>query len=321
MQDQLYNNILIHIGYQKTGSTWLQHCLFVRENSVFEPLSEKEKGASNLASHFFRGLDDNVLSPFDLNEDGIRKQLGDYLNANPIPDHKVPVLSNERLAGNAHAGGFDAVNIANRLKNVFPGGKILITVREQKSFMLSIYFEYLNKGGTMSLKKYLSTRYDGKRPFFSPHHMDYLHLVKYYMQLFGAENVCVLPFELFQRKPEDFIARIGKLVGKEVLINHLKVEDKINQTQKHFAKYYLKSLNRLRFSNSLNNFSQLKRRPTAKAAKAFVTLFSFFIPKSWNQTLKSKMRREIEYWAGDRYANSNRELSRLIGVDLSEFDY
>ena len=87
--------------------------------------------------------------------------------------------------------------IAKRIKNKFPYAKILIVIREQTSWLLSNYFQYLSAGGTHNLKKYLNTKYDGKRPGFAPNHIEYHRLIKDYQSKFGSKNVLVLPYEIF----------------------------------------------------------------------------------------------------------------------------
>lgn len=315
------SNVLIHIGYQKTGSTWLQNQLFVKNNSVFEPLNEKKAGSSNLGKHFFRGKDDQVLSPFDLNQEVIQKTLKEYINKHPVPARKIPVLSNERLAGNAHAGGFDAVQIASRLKTTFPNGKILITIREQKHFILSIYYQYLGRGGTMSLKRYLNCQYDGKRPYFSPHHINYLLLVKHYTQLFGKENVKVIPYELFEVAPEKFINSIGKFVGRSLEVDLKLFEERINKTSNHYSKYHFRNFNRFLFSNSLNDFSLWGGKYFRKPASIALDTFSAITPSQWDRAKNVSLTKQISDWVGDRYKKNNEELSQIIETDLSLFGY
>ena len=42
----MIEDLLIHIGYHKTGTTWLQNELFIHENPVFEPFSLESRGHS-----------------------------------------------------------------------------------------------------------------------------------------------------------------------------------------------------------------------------------------------------------------------------------
>ena len=179
---------LIHIGYHKTGTTWLQLELFMSDNKTFEPLSRRAMGQSSLARLFFKD-NFNLLSSFESNEVEIRKEIEHLLTVRPALKSKYPVLSSERLSGFPHGGGFDSSLIANRLKNVFPNSKILIVIREQKSAILSNYLQYLYNGGVHDIDHYLRLNYGGRHPFFSPAHFDYLPLIEKYRELFGESKV------------------------------------------------------------------------------------------------------------------------------------
>lgn len=315
------DNVLIHIGYQKTGSTWLQRKLFVRGNDVFEPINERDIGASNLARYFFKDMDNNVLSPFDSNQENIRDRLDKYLDKKPIPQDKIPVLSNERLAGNAHAGGFDAAHIASRLKSTFPNAKVLITIREQRSFILSIYFQYLSRGGTMSLNRYLNSQYDGKRPYFSPHHIDYMPLISHYCKLFGKNNIKILPYELLEANSGKYISEIGDFVERKIDVDLNSLREKVNKTSNYFVNYHFRIANRFLWSNSLNNYSSWKNRYLGKAASLGVKAVSYILPSQLDKLRKRQMEIEINDWVADRYKTSNQELDEAIGMDLSLFGY
>ena len=314
-------NLLIHIGIQKTGTTWLQRELFISSHPLFEPLSRASSGQSSLASKFVVGDDGYILSPFETNKVSIERELLNILKTKKSIKDKVFVLSSERLSGHPHSGGFDAKTIANRLKVFFKDAKILLVIREQKAFLLSNYFEYLKFGGTHHIINYLNIQYDRKRPFFSPHHINYLPLVWEYIQLFGKENVLVLPYELFKTNPERFIAKIGNLIDKEIEVDQKKFNLFHNQQSKQFIQYYGRKLNYLTKSNSLNNYSSLKIEWISRMILFMLNRVNYFIPKSWNTRLTRQIYTSIENWVQDRYVLDNAALSKVIGIDLSKFNY
>ena len=129
--DQKVNNLLIHIGYHKTASTWLQNILFTSKSKVFEPLSMKSHGFSSLARHFILDDENHLLSPFNNNEIRIQEEIERIVKSKPELNSKIPVLSHERLSVSPHSSGFDAHKIAGMLKYSFPDAKILIVIREQ----------------------------------------------------------------------------------------------------------------------------------------------------------------------------------------------
>lgn len=318
----MFDNLLIHIGYHKTATTWLQRELFISNNNVFEPLSMKDNGKSKLVSSFIKGKDGYILPWYCNNDDLVKRQLLQIVKyKNLLRGSKTLVLSGEQLSGNPHSSGLDTPVIAKRLKKVFPSARILIIIREQKTFLLSNYFQYLNAGGVHNLQKYLNLEYDMKRPFFSPHHINYLPLVEMYMKLFSPKNVLVLPYELFKESPRQFINQIGDFVGKKIEINESRFNVFINRKTNHYVNYHLRFLNYFLKSNSLNDYSSFNRRFTKRTALKFLAFLYYLTPNRLNQKILENLREYIEEWVGNRYQKDNKELSKIIEMDLEEFGY
>ncbi len=315
------SNLLIHIGYHKSASSWFQQKLFTTDSKVFEPFSLTDRGHSTLARYFIYDDEGYLLSPFEYNKMRIRKEVENIIKSKADFDSKIPVISHERLSGNPHSSGFDARKIALMLKSTFPQANILIVFREQKSFILSSYFEFLAQGGTCSLNKYLNTKYDGKRPFFSPHHIEYLSLISEYYNLYGKDRVIVLPWELFKTKPSVFINTIGKALNIDIGVDDKLFKIIVNEHKFKFAIYYLRILNNCREKSSLNNYSSLVMKYASGASKTLINTVGVLLPNRLNTILKERFKQQIEEWVGDRYVESNKQLSTLVGIDLSEYDY
>src|SRR5215204_3443216 len=132
---------LLHIGYHKTGTTWLQRHVFGDSGMGFSQMG----GAQRLIA----------VNPFDFRPKRIRKQMERKMGQAQALG-LVPVLSSERLAEEPHFGGYDSEFIAGPLAAVFPNAKILVVIREQTSMFLSIYKEYIRRGGAASLRQYLT---------------------------------------------------------------------------------------------------------------------------------------------------------------------
>lgn len=318
---QEIDKVLIHIGYHKTATTWLQAKLFTSESMVFEPLSREGSGKSTLAIKFFVDDEENLLSPFDDNAERIRSELEDLIDGNDRFQSKIPVLTHERLSGNAHSGGFDAKKIARMLKSTFPQGKVMIVIREQRSFMLSMYFQYLYRQGTHSLEKYLSLKYDNARPGFEFSHVNYLPLVKEYCNLFGKENVLVLPYEMFREDPSAYIARLGRFLEAEILVDSKEFLEVLNDKQSQYVMYHLRGLGIFRRSTSLNNYSPFAGGLSRKIVKRVVELAMLLVPKRCDAILLEKLKLKIHRLVGDEYVESNKKLSELIEIDLSGYGY
>lgn len=310
---------LIHIGYHKTGTTWLQHELFIASNDVFVPLSRAPRGDSSLAWDFVVDKEGYPLSPFELNEAVIRKEI-EGLQLDERED-RIPVLSHERLSGHPYSAGYDAAIIAKRLHTVFPRGKILVVIREQNSWLLSNYQQYLIAGGTLSLKRYLRVTDQGRRPEYSPNHVKYHLLISAYQQLFGGERVLVLPYEMFRDDKLEFLRQLGEFVGEEILLPPERFSVHFNTRRHQWANYHLRKLSHLTHRNVMTNHSLYCNRFTRQPALRTKEAIADLVPANWDQSVLRGFREQVQAFNAGRYTESNRITSRLTGLDLNSLGY
>lgn len=315
--------VLIHIGLHKTGTTWLQNELFISENNVFEPLYESNtsNGHSTLAENFIFDNNLNLLSSFDYNAEIIKESFQSILKKKDNLN-KVFVMSHERLSGHPTSSGFDSSVIANRIKKIFPDGKILVVLREQVSGILSNYFQYLSEGGTLDLKNYLNTKYDGRRPGFCSNYFKYHYLISFYQKEFGKENVLVLPYELLSSNKIMFIDNISDFVDEEIILESINFNKKYNISKNYYVEYKFRFLNNyIKSSSSLNNSSKLKIYRLKIIAKKTKQILNYLIPANYNVSLKRKLEKEIQKWSVGRFEESNKISNMLVDIDLEEFGY
>lgn len=312
---------LIHIGYHKTGSSWLQHHLFTDSSDVFFPLSRNPVGQSTLSKHFI--MDDNrrLLSSFNTNIERIQRELDSIQSLKGLPENRVPVISQERLSGNPEASGFDARNIAWRIETAFPEAKILIVVREQKSFIRSHYFSNLAYGSTDSFEQYINAKYDGIQPYFSPHHIDYIPLVQDYVRRFGDKSVLVLTYEQFKQQPEEFVASLERFLNIQCNVNSNTYKESVNKMTSPFFNYYLRNLNRFRKRTSHNHRSLVANKHSDKLIKNIFNNLGRVSVESWNDSIVRSIDRKIDTWVGDRYLESNKQLNEYTQCNLREYGY
>src|SRR5687768_14246983 len=119
--------VLIHIGYHKTGSTWLQRHLFNTGTGFSTPVNK----------HVAR---QKIVEPNALDYDvETTRMFFESAFEVAIEHGQVPVISCERICGSPHGGGYDSKEIADRLFETFPKAKILIVIRQQQAMILSTY--------------------------------------------------------------------------------------------------------------------------------------------------------------------------------------
>ena len=318
----MLDNVLIHIGYHKTGTTWLQNEIFTSKSDCFIPISKYTEGASTLARDFIYNREGYLINSFDNNGQVILESLNQITDNVPDLSSKFSVISHERLSGNPHSSGFDSSVIARRIKNVFPNAKILIVIREQCSWILSNYFQYLSIGGNHSIKKYLNTKYDGKRPGFSPSHLEYHFLIKDYQLKFGKENVLVLPYELFDSDKAAFFQRLGKFIDRDIQLPQKSIFSKRHNTKtNHYSNYKFRFLNTFIHSSSVNNYSSVKNRISKRLAISIMKQLSRLFSRKFDQRIQDDLKKQIVIWSNERFVASNIITQNLTNLKLSEFNY
>ena len=313
----IVSRLCLHVGYQKTGSTWLRQHLFNNSALGFSaPFTRYQMLEQIVYPHAFDFDPALCHAYFD---DGIMNASGDDL---------CPVLSLERLSGNPVSGGYDSKELADRLANTFPDAKVMIVIREQKSMILSSYKEYIKSGGPSSLLGYLDPPPPKRIPYFDFDHYKYHRLIRYYFQLFGRSHVIVLPFEMFNSSPLEFLNRFVCFVYPQrepsPIIEKLPCDERVNvgfsgielEIKRHLSMLFGER-------NSLNLHSLF---PTGRfertAFNGFKMLGVFNVaPKPLRNHLDKNLITQVAQLVGYRYTDSNRQTSQLIGIDLATYGY
>jgi hypothetical protein len=306
---------LLHIGYHKTGTTWLQNYVFSsRELGFVAPMPAKE-------------MMDLIVLPnaLDFSPDVAEAEIIQFLQR-PENDDLLPVFSNERFSGHPHSGGYDSRTIADRLRALFADARILICIREQKKVILSCYNQYIKKGGAISISSYLNVSDRTRVPLFDFRHFMYHRLISYYQQIFGRDRVLVLPYELFIQDGSDYVSRIVEFANQQprpVSPDVLPAQNWSNRSITGFELEVRRLMNfTVGYRNSINQFSL---RPVNK--KHTDSLFEqvqklrLIVPASLSRAIMTSLETKASRLVGSRYCESNRITSELTGIDLSRLGY
>jgi hypothetical protein len=196
---------LVHIGYHKTGTSWLQRDVFRNAGAGFSVVTRKKALRQALVS----------CNPFEFDPEITRGNFEPRIREIET-QNLVAVLTHEGLSGNPHRGGLDSKTIADRLAAVFPNARVLVGIREQTSMLISLYKQYVKRGGVATFKQYANPSSVGSvlgAVRFRFDFLEYHRLIGYYQDLFGAANVLVLPQELLRTQAQAFLERIGKFLN------------------------------------------------------------------------------------------------------------
>jgi hypothetical protein len=310
--------VLVHIGYHKTGSNWLQRHLFGNRRTGLRWIGKS--GADHPVRELVRAL------PFQFEADAVRAQL-EPLIAQIEAESMLPVVSYERLSGHPFSGGHDSEQIAHRLKEVFPDARVLVVIREQRSMIVSTYKQYVKAGGPCSLRRFLAPpRSRSMRvPWFDLAYFEYEHLLRHYQALFGEERVLALAFEQFVRDAPSFVQAIGRFVGiplDDEILATLPFGSRSNPALPAVEIAVKRRRNHLFTRSELNPAPLLASRFAKRAARlATAPPLVGLVPRPLADRREAALRREAAELVGDRYRESNRATARLTGIDLGSYDW
>ena len=317
------NPPLIHIGYPRALSTWLQTCFFLPENGF------------NVMMDFYNTWE-QIIDRHCFNFD---KTAIKYFLEDKFKENFSPVITHELLSGNPFHGGHDAKLLADRLKSIFPHARILIIVREQKALIRSHYSLGIFFGASHSIDFFLNPSASRiVKPALKPpakfmyEYLKYHRVAGYYMKLYGNDNVLILPYEQFKLDPNVFIKTIDQFIGNPALtdeaIADLPFSKKINTIGLAGLNLELRRiLNMLRQNGMLPdhiNFSGVINESQAGGtgqSGVFLRAMVRFFSQLMENAFENRLKRKIEINAAGKFAESNRKLESLIGKKLSQYGY
>lgn len=300
---------LLHIGYHKTGTTYLQKRVFNSAQSGFsrigEPLALRAAFVEPKTSTFDP---EQARGRFEAEvEEAIQEDL-------------TPVFSLERFSGRPAVGGQDSRVLADRLHATFPNARVLIVIREQVDMIVSVYKMIIKRGGAQSLPQFVNPPSGVESiPHFRFDFHEYHHLIEYYREAFGAENVLVLPYELLQSRPKKFIDRVVDFTDAQ---GTLKLpQRRMNVSPSSFSLALKRRANRFFVKNAFNPDPILG----VPGANTLLRRMSYYldsvVPGSTLLRHEKRLREQAEREVGRRYARSNTITAELTGLDLRRFGY
>jgi hypothetical protein len=201
---------LIHIGLPKCASTTLQDRLFASQNR-FIYLGRIKNGYQDEQT---RELFERITFQDSLEYDAKATWILTQRLCAAAADPSRPILvSAESLSVEGRA---DRRLIAERLHQLFAPAKILIILRSQHSMLQSLYLNHLRAAGQhlVSFEQWIEAAYGGIR-FTETHRvgLNYDSLVQLYDEMFGPENVVVLPFEQISGDNSQFFPMLADMLG------------------------------------------------------------------------------------------------------------
>ena len=324
MPEIQYENFhyFIHLGYPKAGSTFLQ-------KQVFNQVANYE--GVGAFSNDLMGVIFN--EPFDvLKAQTLKRRLiKDVNEKTAIISHELillPRLHDEELLqrfrkrslkrGLVIQEKINEEQPCKNLKTLFPEGKIILVIRNQFDITLSEFAHRLREdihpwNNIRNMHRFFAETFVSKL---------YDQTIQMLYQIFGKENVLVLPFELLNRQPEKFVESITRFTGFNFQLINYKPEN--TGTYEYAAVLKLrfqKRMERLRQSNfaGIRFVSDFIYNSILSQPLLSSFMYSRFKKKYGNQrvTADEKIKKEFAPF----FAQSNMRTQELTGINLAEFGY
>ena len=296
---------LIHIGYHKTGTTFLQKQVFPRPGFTLVAGAKR--------------LHEAVVSvePFAYDSATARSVL-----EAEVPDNLVPVLSYERLSGAPHRAGYDSDLIAERLVAAFPDARVLVVIREQMNMLVSLYKTYVRMGGVASFRQYVEPIAGDLEllPPFVFSYLEYHRLICRYSDLFGVNNVLVLPYELLEQRPFVFVKRVCEFSGARMPQNFAP-RKRVNKSPSVLPLLLKRQANKWLIRSTYNQSPLLPLNLPNLPAKRLVGKLDRALPERIGSLREDSWRQFAARKVEGRYEKSNAATKDLTGIDLSRFGY
>ncbi|MEM8937020.1 MAG: hypothetical protein AAGC77_11490 [Pseudomonadota bacterium] len=291
--------IVLHVGYPKAASTWLQTKVFTTENGFQNPWPPHENEA--LEQFVWRNKSD--FAPSDARSAFLSKGAEQSAAA---------VMSHEVLVGDPVRGRYNGFETADRLASAFPDACVVIFFRAQHRYAYSAWCEHIKRGGVTSLDEFLSSDDvpHGYRAFCPIEFLRFDAMIRYYRELFSAERVLALPLEAIPS---------GRASSELAMF----LDEPRLETVDLGVSYAGMRSSAIHAIRQLNRFFPYD--PTQRRSRKFVSQQANRIHRRWPKSAHDRRRaadeKQVAEFLSGRFSASNQRLQRFTPVDLSEFDY
>lgn len=311
------SEVVFHIGFPKTGTTTLQFAFarnpevhYLGKNMRDAPVGHSDPRivpsillAKKLLTADTARFEDALPEMQQIIEDAISNGKSVFLSDEAFTFAEYMAVGQ---AYNASATT-DHYAMAERLHRLWPTAKILVSLREQRSFLTSWYLQRRKRGAiSHSFDEFLSRAKAGLETRSLLHAIKYDEMYQAYANLFDAKNMRVLLFEQFRLDYGLIVSEAAKAAGvdeKSALEIWGNAHNNNREALHPQIRKYLKHLP--------NGLVDNIPHPLIKAAKSV-------FPKV---KASAKFSDEDAVFLEEFYAQSNANMARLGNVPLGKFGY
>jgi hypothetical protein len=205
-------NLYIHVGTQKTGSTTIQTILSKNKQKLLK------EGICYLGR--FPKLARRIRIVSEFNEplaNELKSKIWHTVDSNPNKGIQAYVISNEKYSGEKMISYRNAGAVAETLKYAVEklpfNVKIIVYLRRQDTYIESTYAQKVYSGYTGTFDEFMD--HFGEDDF----HWD--QFIDRYAKVFGEKNLIVYPFDKkYLPESQSLIHHFGRTIGSEKLANY-----------------------------------------------------------------------------------------------------
>ena len=307
-------SMLFHIGLHKTATSSLQQDFFVESNGFLQ-----NGGRAWILPTFVDKSATQLLTELE------GKELRRFAEA-ARSQGLMPVVSHERLSGYPLSGGYDRLSILNRISKAKVDAKILLVVREQKRWLYSAWKQMINDGGAIGLRAFIQPEVGRPQVRVPPSrlaYLDYGREVRLLHDMFGADNVCVLPMELLIEDFARFKSALATVCQLDPTTMSAPALTRRNESSALSSLYVEYLFNRflLRTATSRSGVANADGR-LGRILRTMRDGLSRKLPEiPFQERVADRHKAKLAELVGDRYRQTNAEASELIGVNLADYGY
>ena len=301
------NNWVIHVGLIKTATSTVQRGVFLQHSQIDYYGKPYVKNPN--VPDGFQAVIEKVACKDEVNYK--KSEILDYFESHVFRNHsseKKKVFSEELLSATETT---DQRVVANRLQDIFGESKILISIRNQRDLLISHYLHNIVRlTGYIPFEKYLIENWRGAFDHSNiRNRLKFYELAKVYSDVFGIENIVILPMEMLRDNFSNYSQTLSDIIGidgqeTERLLKGRHGNQRLSEREFLYCKF-AKSFPFLDFRSKLNgNTAHLFEKLIRGGNRTRVLL-----PPEWAAEIDS-------YYAAD-----NRMLMDFFGVDLHKYGY
>ena len=212
-----YNLDFVAVGPMKTGTSWIYEYLRFHDQ-VSVPTKVKE-------TYFFN-------KKF---EKGINWYFSHFSE-----------IGEDKLVGEVNPVYFRAPEAANRIYQINPQCKIVVTLREPIDRFVSHYLHVLRGDVNIPQNTSLKEVLQAKQYLWLLNHSKYYHPLSRWISIFGKDNVKILFYELLKDDPQRFVDELCCQLGIKLIKIPAYLNDRVNASRVPVSYTLLKMLSKFK---------------------------------------------------------------------------